>query len=127
MEKYLPHVGEQLYLSQRTGNFYIDFTKRPYTVIEVSNSEVKVQECKLIYPIFKYDPKTMSDYYKEFDGKRVCFYDTIAESIEENPEGRILTLRWAPKHQRWQHTSCAGDRYPLIAFFGKWEHQPYLD
>lgn len=126
MDKFIPKVGDKLYLSQRTGNEWVDMVKRPYTVIAVSPSVVTIQECKLVYPVFKYDPKTMSEYYKQFDGKRVCFYDTVAESIEPDPSGRIKSLRWAPKKERWQCSEgCAG--YPEIAFFGEYRHQPYLD
>lgn len=125
-EKTFPKVGDQLYLRQFTGSYYVDMVKRPYTVIEVTPTKVVVQSAKLIFPIFKYDPKTMSDYYKEFDGKRVSFYDTVAESIEEDPEGRIEELTWHGRKGLWG-TPGPDSEYPEYAIFGKYEHQPYLD
>ena len=125
-EKFLPEVGDKLYLSQETGRFYVDITKTPYTVIEVSKTEVKIQSCRLVFPVFHYDPKTMSPYYKQFDGQRPRFFDTVAESIEPDPNGRIKILHWAPKTGRWQCTEgCSA--YPEFAHFGEYQHQPYLD
>ena len=106
-EKYYPQVGEHLYLSQVTGHYYVDIVKRPYTVIEVNKNEVKVQSCKLI-----------------FNGVR--YYDTVADDIEEDKEGEILTLHWAPKKKKWQIDKY-NTGYPEYAYFGKWEHFPYLD
>lgn len=128
--KFLPKVGDKLYLSQRTGDYYVDMVKRPYTVIAVSKTEVKIQRCKLIFPIFEADPNWTEEqkrYYGPMVGKRVCFYDTVAESIEADPNGEIISLKWAPKKERWQHASYSGDAYPEIAFFGSWQHQPYLN
>lgn len=125
--KTLPSVGDQLYLRQFTGSYYIDMVKRPYTVISVTNKEVIVQAAKLIYPIFVYDPSTMSDYYKQFDGQRVCFYDTVAESIEPDLYGRIEKLVWHPKRGLWG-TEGPDNSYPEYAIFGEgYQHQPYLD
>ena len=106
-QKWFPKVGDHLYLSQRTGNFYVDLVKNPYTVVEVTPQVVRIRACKLI-----------------FNGPR--YYDTIADEIQDDPNGEILDLHWAPKKQQWQidkyHTG-----YPDIAFFGEWAHQPYLD
>lgn len=106
MKEY-PNIGDKLYLSQRTGNYMVDMVKRPYTVVGISKGKVQIQECKLI-----------------FNGPR--YYDTLADKIEEDPNGEILELSWAPKKERWQidryHTG-----YPQIAYFGSWEFQPYLD
>lgn len=124
--KVYPQVGDHLYLHQETGNSWIDMVKRPYTVISVSKTEVIVQSTKLIYPVFHYNPETMSEYYKQFDGQRVCFYDTVAESFEEDSNGRVETLYWKPKTKRWGTKGTKYD-YPEYAVFGKWEHQPYLD
>lgn len=107
-EKFIPKVGEQLYLSQRTGKYWVDMVKRPYTVIKVSPREVHVQACKLL-----------------FVGPR--YFDSIADVIQEDREGEILVLHWAPKKGRWQRALYSGDPYPLFAFFGHWEHQPYLN
>ena len=125
--KTLPKVGDQGYLRQFTGSYYVNMVKRPVTVISVTEKEVVVQHAKLIFPVFHYNPATMSDYYKEFDGKRVCFYDTVAESIEPDPTGRIERLTWHPKRERWG-TPGADSSYPefLITEEG-YQHQPYLD
>lgn len=129
MEKTYPKIGDQLYLQQRTGSYYVDMVKRPYTVIGLEQGKVQIQECKLIYPIFQANPRwgeSQKDYYKDMVGKRVCFYDTVAESIEPNPDGRILELNWAPKKGMWQVDEHKSG-YPQFAYFGKYEHQPYLD
>lgn len=125
-EKTFPKVGDQLYLRQFTGSHYIDMVKRPYTVINVENNKVTIQSCELIYPVFHYDPDRMSEYYKEYDGKRVCFYDTVAESIIPDPNGRIEYLTWHSKKGLWG-TKGSDKDYPQYAIFGKYEHQPYLD
>ena len=107
MDKYLPQVGEHLYLRQYTTDCWINDVRHPYTVISVKPNEVLVQECKLI-----------------FNGPR--YYDTIADDIQEDPNGRIVTLIWGPKNGRWQEKGMA-NCYPLCAVFGKWEHAPYLN
>lgn len=123
--KTFPKVGDQGYLRQFTGSYYVDMVKRPYTVIKVEGTKVTVQEAALIFPIFHYDPKSMSEYYKEFDGKRICFYDTVAESVEPNPEGRIKILTWHPKKELW---GTSNEAYPEFLILGEgYQHQPYLD
>lgn len=127
-EKYFPKVGDACYIRQFTGNYYADMVKRPYTVIAVSPREITLQACRLIYPIFHYDPATMSDYYKEMDGKRICFYDTIAESIEPDPEGRIEVMTWHSHKGLWGTKGMKAADYPEYAIFGHgYQHQPYLN
>lgn len=126
MEKTYPKKGDKLFLRQFTGSYYIDAIKRPYTVIDVSTTKVTIQSCELIYPMFKYDPETMSDYYKQFDGKRVAFYDTVAENILPDPNGRIEILTWHSKRGMWG-TEGPDSNYPQYAIFGKYMHSPYLD
>lgn len=125
--KKMPQIGDQGYLCQFTGSYYVDMVKRPVTVIGVDRTRVTVQHAKLIYPIFKYDPKIMSDYYKQFDGKRVCFYDTVAESVEPDPSGRIEVLTYHKKRDLFGTPGSDRD-YPeyLILGYG-YQHQPYLD
>lgn len=129
MEKTYPKVGDQLYLQQQTGSYYVDLVKRPYTVIGTEHGKVQIQEAKLIFPIFKENPrwtKDQKEYYGKMVGKRVCFFDTVAESIEPDPNGQILELSWAPKKGLWQIDEH-NTGYPEFAHFGKYEHQPYLD
>ena len=106
-EKFYPQVGDKLYLSQRTGNCWVDMVKTPYTVIAVDKNHVTIQECELI-----------------FSGPR--YYDTLADDIKEDPHGEILVLNWAPKRGCWQIDKYKTG-YPDIAYFGRWEFQPYLD
>ena len=106
-EKFYPNVGDPLYLRQRTGNSWVDMCKYPYTVIEVTKSNVYIQACKLI-----------------FDGPR--YYDTVASRIEDDPNGEILKLNWAPKKGQWQIDKYQTG-YPEFAVFGRHEHQPYLN
>ncbi len=106
-EKIYPNVGDHLYLSQHTGNMWVDEVRNPYTVIKVTPKHVTVQECKLI-----------------FNGPR--YYDTLPDRIEENPEGRCYDLNWAPKKKRWQ-IDRYNSGYPQIAHFGEWDYAPYLN
>ena len=86
-----------------------------------------MQHAKLIFPVFKYDPETMSDYYKQFDGQRVAFYDTVAESIEPDPEGRIEELTYHKKKGLYG-TPGADSSYPEYLILDEgYQHQPYLD
>lgn len=127
-EKYIPKVGEPCYLRQFTSDMWINEVKRPYTVIEVTSKEIKVQSCRLIYPVFHYDPETMSDYYKELDGKRVNFYDTVAESIEPDPAGSIKVLTWHGHKSLWGSKGMRASDYPEYAIFGYgYQHSPYLN
>ena len=127
MDKNEIKVGDQGYLRQFTGRYYIDAIKRPVTVIAVSNSRVLVQHAKLIFPVFQYNPETMSDYYKEFDGKRVSFYDTVAESIEPDLNGHIEELTWHPGKSFWGTPGSDKD-YPEYLILGEgYKHFPYLD
>jgi len=110
---FYPEVGEHLYLRQYTGNMWVDEVRRPYTVIGVDtiHNIVTVQECELI-----------------FNGPR--YYNTIADSIVENPNGRTLELRFADTKKypkRWVEKGRDLADYPLTAVFGRWEHQPYLN
>lgn len=110
---YYPKVGEHLYLRQFTGNCWVDGVKRPYTVIAVDTVKniVTVQECELI-----------------FYGDR--YYDTIADEIREDPNGRTLQLRFANAKrykEKWVEVGRALSDYPLTAVFGMWLHEPYLN
>lgn len=125
MEKYYPEVGTELFLSQRTGNFYVDMVKVPYTVVGQRSGKLLVQECKLIAPVYHCTGNPNLD-RPDLEGQRVFFYNTVAERIEPDPKGKILELNWAPKWGRWQIDEYQTG-YPQIATFGKYEHQPYLD
>ena len=105
--KTFPAVGTKLYLSQRTGNYYVDMVRTPYTVISTYGGKVQIQECELV-----------------FKGPR--YFDTLPDEIRANPSGEILELNWAPKKKRWQIDKYKTG-YPSIATFGNWDYQPYLD
>lgn len=124
-KKYFPKIGDKLYLRQFTGNYMIDMVKYPYTVIDVKPSKVIVQSCKLIAPIYKCVGNPMLD-RPDLEGQRVFFYDTVAERIEEDPNGAIEELTWHPKRGMWGTHGRDSD-YPRYAIFGEWKHQPYLD
>lgn len=124
--KTFPKVGDKLYLRQFTGNYWVDMVRHPYTVVSVSKSKVIVQECLLHFPIFKYDPNTMDEYYKQFDGKETRFYDTLPESIEHDPNGHLEELSWHSKRNMWGTKGKDSD-YPDYAVFGNWDFQPYLN
>lgn len=124
-KKYLPKVGDKLYLRQFTGNYYVDMVKRPYTVIEVSPNKVIVQSCKLIAPVYHCCGNPNLD-RPDLEGQRVFFYDTVAESIEEDKNGRTRELTWHRGRGLWG-TPGPDSEYPAYAIFGEWKHQPYLD
>ena len=125
MEKTYPQIGDKLYLRQFTSNSWVNMVKRPYTVIGVTPTKVLVQECKLIAPVYHCVGNPNLD-MPELEGQRVFFYDTVAESIEEDPNGRVQELTWHAKRGMWG-TAGRDQDYPQYAIFGKWEHQPYLD
>lgn len=106
-EKTYPNVGDKLYLRQFTGNYYVDIVKRPYTVIEVNKTTVKVQECDLI-----------------FNGPR--YYDTLPDKIIEDKTGRVEELTWHSKRKMWGTKGRESD-YPEYAIFGEWKFFPYLN
>ena len=104
--KYMPTVGEHLYLQPKpSSSYYASITKRPYTVISVSPREVVIQAARCVYP----------------DGP--VYYDTMPIGFEEDPTGRIEKLHWAPKVGKWQENSV----WPNYAYFGEWDYYPYLD
>ena len=125
MEKYLPKVGDKLYLCQFTGDCYVDEVKRPYTVIEVTSKVVRIQSCKLIAPVYHCTGNPYMD-RPDLEGQRVFFFDTVAESIEEDKNGFIEELTWHGHKGMWGTKGRDSD-YPAYAVFGQWKHQPYLD
>lgn len=124
-QKFYPEVGTELYLSQRTGDYYVDKVKTPYTVVGQKNGKLLVQECKLIAPVYHCCGNPYLD-RPDLEGQRVFFYDTVAESIEPDENGEILELSWAPKKGVWQIDKYKTG-YPDIAHFGHYEHYPYLN
>ena len=50
MEKVIPEVGTKLYLSQRTGDYWVDMVKRPYTVVGYRGGKLLIQEAKCNFP-----------------------------------------------------------------------------
>lgn len=105
-EKYMPKVGEHLYLQPKPSNsYYASIVKHPYTVISVSPSEIIVQEAHCVFPTPRY-------------------YDTMPTDIVENPRGNIRRLHWAPKVGMWQYNDKI---WPEYAHFGEWDYMPYLD
>ena len=104
--KYIPTVGEHLYLQPKpSSSYYVNIVKRPYTVIAVSGREVVIQSAKCVY------------------APGPVYYDTMPIGFEEDPNGRIQTLHWAPKAGYWQ----TGSSWPDYAHFGEWDYYPYLD
>ena len=126
MKKYIPKIGEELYLRQLTGLYYVDIVKNPYTVVEVNDNTVKVQSCELIAPVYHCCGNPYLD-RPDLEGQRVFFYDTLAESILPDPNGEIIELKWSDKKERWEYKRSKDDSYPQFAVFGKYEYQPYLD
>ena len=107
MIKY-PKIGDKLYLSQRTGDEWVEMVKRPATVVAVTKGTVSIQFCKCI-----------------FDGVR--YYDSLPTEILPDPDGQIVKLRWSAKRNRWQYNTADHAGYPEYAYFGEYEYQGYLN
>lgn len=106
MSRHEPTTGEKLSLYTPCSNYWISMVRNPYTVECVKGNTCIVRAAKLI-----------------FNGAR--YYCTVADDIVDDPDGKVVTLRWSEKKQRWQE-SPAGS-YPRVAIFGEWVHQPYLN
>jgi len=121
MIKY-PKVGEQCYMRSFTDSYYVDLVKHPVTVISVTENEIVVQEAKLIAPVYHCVGNPYLD-RPDLEGQRVFFYDTVAESIEENKNGETITLTWDSKKELW-----GDDNHFRYLIVGEgYQHQPYLD
>ena len=105
-EKHNPTVGEHLYIYTPCSNMWVAEVRYPYTVESVKGNTMVIREAELV-----------------FYGAR--YYDTVADEIRDNPNGKRLTFRYSEKKNRWQE-SPAGS-YPRVAVFGAWDHQPYLN
>lgn len=124
--KQLPKVGDQGYLRQFTGSYYVDMVKHPVTVVEVTPTKVVVQHAKLIAPVYHCKGNPYMD-RPDLEGQRVFFYDTVAESIEPDPNGFKEDLTWHAKKGKWGSKGRDSD-YPEYLILGEgYKHQPYLD
>lgn len=104
-DKIYPAVVDHLYLQPKaSSSYYASIVKRPYTVIAVSKREITIQEAHCIFPQPRY-------------------YDTLPIGFEEDPNGEIVKLHWAPSIGKWQ----TGGAWPEYAYFGEWVYYPYLD
>lgn len=106
MSRINPSVGDKLYLYRPCNRYYVEACRDPYTVESVKGNTCIVREARLVF----YGPR---------------YFNTLPDKIEDDPNGKRLTLRWNEKRQRWQE-SPAGS-YPLVAVFGAWAYFPYLD
>ena len=105
--KHIPEVGEKLYIYTPCNAYYVQAVHDPYTVESVKGNTMVIRAAR---PVFL--------------GPR--YYDTLADYIEDDPNGKRMTMRWTEKKQRWQQ-SPAGS-YPKVARFGwGWDYFPYLD
>lgn len=122
----LPQVGDQGYLRQYTGMYYVDIVKQPVTVIAVNGNKVTVQHAKLIAPVYHCVGNPYLD-RPDLEGQRVFFYDTVAESIEPDQEGMIEELTFHKKKGLYG-TPGPDSSYPEYLILGEgYQHQPYLD
>ena len=106
MAKHIPTVGEHLYIHTPCNLYYVAAVRNPYTVESVKGNTIIIRAA---LPVF--------------NGKR--YFDTLPDTIVDDPNGARLKLRWSDKKQRWQE-SPAGS-YPRVATFGQWDYYPYLD
>ena len=102
-------AGTPLYLYQMTNNCWVNDVRRPYTVVAVSDKEITIQEALCI-----------------FNGPR--YYDTLADDIVPNPNGRIRVLKQSnAKKYKGLWVDKLGETYPYIAEFGEYDYYPYLN
>lgn len=104
--KYEPKIGDKLYTYSPSTGYWCSMVRDPWTVVEVKGNTCTVQACKLL-----------------FRGPR--YYNSLPYAICEDPEGKLLKLRWSEKKQRWQESPATS--YPRVAVFGGWDYQPYLN
>ena len=95
-EKKIPEIGTKVTLYYYTGS------ETPYTVIGYEKGALLIQECSLY-----------------FEGER--YFDTVADYIEPNPNGRIRKLHFCPSSGAWR------DGEGTFAIFGSWNHEPYTN
>lgn len=108
MSKHIPVIGEHLYTYTPCNSYWVSMVRNPWTVERV-NKTGTVCVIRAALPVFH----------------GVRYYDTLADDIVDDPNGKRMTLRWSEKKQRWQE-SPAGS-YPKVAVFGAWDFQPYLN
>ena len=106
MSKHIPTVGEHLYTYTPCSDYWVSSVRNPYTVASVNGNTCTIRAAR---PVFY----------------GVRYYDTLPDEIVDNPDGKLKTLRWSEKKQRWQE-SPAGS-YPEVAVFGEWDFAPYLN
>lgn len=104
--KHIPVVGEKLYTYTPCNSYYVNAVRKPFTVESVKGNTIVIRAAK---PIFV----------------GPVYYDSLPETIVDDPDGQRMTFRWSEKKQRWQE-SPAGS-YPRVAVFGQWDYYPYLD
>ena len=104
--KHNPVVGEKLYIYTPCHDMWVSDIRRPYTVEVVNGNTITIREAR---PVFL----------------GVCYYDTLPDYIEDDPNGARLKFRWSEKKQRWQESPAHS--YPRVAVFGRWDWQPYLN
>lgn len=104
--KHIPTIGEHLYIHKPCTLYYVSLVRSPYTVESVSGNKMVIRAAR---PVF-YGPR---------------YYDTLPDTIVDDPDGNRLTFRWSEKKQRWQESNPYGA--PNVAVFGQWDYFPYLD
>ena len=107
-EKHIPVVGEKLYLYTPCNNYWVSMVRNPFTVETINKNKTAVV-IRAARPVF-YGP---------------VYFNTLPDTIVDDPTGKTMTLRWSEKKHRWQE-SPAGS-YPRVAVFGEWDYQPYLN
>lgn len=104
--KHTPKVNEHLYLYTPCSDYWVSMVRKPYTVDSVNGNTCVVRRAKAI-----------------FNG--AVYYDTLPDRIEDDLNGERIKLRWSEKKNRWQETPAHS--YPMVAVFGEWDYQPYLN
>lgn len=104
--KHVPEVGEKLYIWTPCSDYYVSMIRKPFTVESVNKNTMVIRAAK---PIFL----------------GPVYFDTLPDTIVDDPNGKRLTFRWSEKKQRWQESPASS--YPRVASFGYWDYQPYLN
>lgn len=106
--KHIPAVGEQLYTYTPCNDYWVSSVRKPWTVESVNKTQT-VCVIRAAKPIFS----------------GPVYYDSLPERIEDDAEGKRMTLRWSEKKQRWQESPA--NSYPRVGVFGQWDYAPYLN
>lgn len=106
--KHIPTIGERLYTYTPCSDHWVSDVRNPWTVESVNKTNT-VCVIRAANPVFN----------------GPCYYNSLPDYIEDDPNGKRIKMRWNEKRQRWQESPASS--YPRVAVFGSWDYYPYLN